>query len=88
MSSIHTEKGTTMRFTIIAVPFITAAGIAAASLTAPTAAAAAINDPCSVAVSTSRCLGPQGIDGFDVPQPRTGVMNGPYGSWGSVPPLG
>ena len=75
-----------MSFKLIAVPFLAAAGIASAALAAPSALAA--NDPCSVAVSTSRCLGPQGIDGFTVPQPKTGVMNGPYGSWGSVPPLG
>ena len=77
-----------MSFRLIAVPFLAAAGTAAAILAAPSALAAAGNDPCSVAVSTSRCLGPQGIDGFNVPQPKTGIVNGPYGSWGTVPPLG
>lgn len=77
-----------MSFKLIAVPVLAAAGTAAAILAAPSALAAASNDPCSVAVSPSRCLGPQGIDGFNVPQPKTGIVNGPYGSWGSVPPLG
>lgn len=78
-----------MSLTRFAVPFAAAAGIALGLISAPAALAAAGNDPCSVAVSTSRCLGPQGIGGFSVPQSGAGgAMNGPYGAWGSIPPLG
>jgi hypothetical protein len=77
-----------MSFKRFAVPVLAAAAIALGLSGAPTALAAG-NDPCTVAVSTSRCLGPQGIGGFSVPQSGTGgVMNGPYGAWGAIPPLG
>jgi hypothetical protein len=66
-------------------PVLVAAGVAWALLTAPAAVA---NDPCTTSVSTSRCLGPQGIAGFQVPSSNAGVQNGPYGPSGSVPPLG
>lgn len=69
---------------LIAAPLLLAAGIGLGVAAAPVAAA---QDPCAVGVSSSRCLGPQ-----DASQTRTstgfGSQNGPYGPWGSVPPLG
>jgi hypothetical protein len=67
--------------------------IAGAGLTAGLAIAPVANadvDPCREAVSSSRCLGPAGIGGFSVPNSTTGAghQNGPYGPWGSVPPIG
>lgn len=68
-------------------PVLAAAAVAAGLATAPTALAV---DPCTSAVSSSRCLGPQGIDGFAVPDssPGSGFQTGPYGPWGAIPPLG
>jgi hypothetical protein len=77
-----------MTFTTFAVaPVLAAAGIAIGLAGAPAALA---EDPCDVAVSTSRCLGPQGIEGGTAPDvtPGSGAQNGPYGPWGTVPPLG
>jgi hypothetical protein len=74
-----------MSLKFIAIPFVAAAGVAMGLAAAPAAVA---QDPCNVAVSTSRCLGPQGVDGFIVPSPNAGAQNGPYGPWGSVPPIG
>ncbi len=68
------------------MPALAATGIAIALMSAP--AAAAQIDPCDNAVSTSRCLGPQGIAGFEVPNAGGGGQNGPYGPWGRIPPLG
>jgi hypothetical protein len=67
--------------------------IAGAGLTAGLAIGPVANadvDPCREAVSSSRCLGPAGIGGFSVPNSSTGAghRNGPYGPWGSVPPIG
>ena len=75
-----------MSFKLIALPLIAGAGIAIGGLA--TAPAASAIDPCTSAVSSSRCLGPQGVDGFVVPAPNAGAQNGPYGPWGSVPPIG
>ena len=75
-----------MSFKLIALPMIAGAGIAIGALS--TAPAASADDPCTTAVSTSRCLGPQGIDDFAVPAPNAGAQNGPYGPWGSIPPIG
>lgn len=75
-----------MSFKLIALPMIAGAGIAIGGLA--TAPAASASDSCTTAVSTSRCLGPQGVDGFVVPAPDAGVQNGPYGTWGFVPPIG
>jgi hypothetical protein len=76
-------------FAITVAPLLGAAGVAATlAMAAP---AAAQIDPCSSAVSTSRCLGPQGVDGGTAPKPLSpgiGSQNGPYGPWGSLPPLG
>ena len=71
----------------IATPVLAAAGIALGLAGAPAAQA---NDPCDVAVSTSRCLGPQGVEGGTAPNvnPGAGVQNGPYGPWGNLPPIG
>ena len=76
-----------MKLKMIAVtPVLAAAGIALGLAGAPTAVAA---DPCNMAVSTSRCLGPQGIDnGAPTVNPGGGVQNGPYGPWGNLPPIG
>ena len=78
-----------MKLKLIAAttPVIAASGVAIGLLAAPPAVASV--DPCSSAVSTSRCLGPQGIDGFQVPSssPGAGFGNGPYGPWGGIPPL-
>ncbi|BBY27827.1 hypothetical protein [Mycolicibacterium sediminis] len=76
-----------MKLKMIAIaPAVAAAGIAIGLAGAPTAAAI---DPCSSAVSTSRCLGPQGTDGGSAPVARPGTaQNGPYGPWGNMPPLG
>ncbi|WP_445165499.1 hypothetical protein ACTXG7_16415 [Mycolicibacterium sp. Dal123E01] len=67
---------------------IAAAGLAAGLAMGP--AANADVDPCSEAVSSSRCLGPAGVSGFAVPNSSAGAghQNGPYGPWGSIPPLG
>jgi hypothetical protein len=71
-----------------ATPVLAAAGVAMGLLVAPPAAANV--DPCRTPVSTSRCLGPVGIDNFQVPSsnPGAGFGNGPYGPWGGIPPLG
>jgi hypothetical protein len=74
-----------MRIKFLAIPFVAGAGVAMGLMVAPTAVAI---DPCTSAVSTSRCLGPQGVDGFVVPAPNAGAQNGPYGKWGSIPPIG
>ncbi|OFJ51783.1 hypothetical protein [Mycolicibacterium grossiae] len=74
-----------MKIKALGIPFVAAAGMAFALVAAPAAAAV---DPCRTAVSSSRCLGPQGVDGFMVPSPNAGAQNGPYGPWGSVPPIG
>ncbi|MCV7421117.1 hypothetical protein H7K45_11250 [Mycobacterium yunnanensis] len=77
-----------MSFTTLAVaPILAAAGIALGVAGAPVALA---NDPCDVAVSTSRCLGPEGVEGGTTPNvdPGPGAQNGPYGPWGNLPPLG
>lgn len=77
-----------MKLTTIAIaPVLGAAAVAIGLAGAPAALAA---DPCTSAVSTSRCLGPQGIDGGTAPTvtPGSGFQNGPYGVWGNVPPLG
>lgn len=74
-----------MKIKLLTIPFVAGAGIAMGLMVAPTAAAV---DPCTSAVSTSRCLGPQGVDGFVVPAPNAGAQNGPYGAWGSIPPIG
>ena len=76
-----------MKFRNFAVPMIAAGGVAAGLLLAPTASANI--DPCSNAVSSSRCLGPTGIDGFQVPGSSAGAGfgNGPYGPWGGMPPV-
>lgn len=67
---------------------ITAGGVAFGVMSASTAAAE-VKDPCRAAVSSSRCLGPTGVDGFSVPQAGVGGPRvGPYGSWGWTPPLG
>ena len=73
--------------TIVVTPVLAAAGIALGLGAAPAAFA---DDPCDVAVSTSRCLGPQGVEGGTAPNvdPGSGVQNGPYGPWGTLPPLG
>ncbi|AQT78379.1 hypothetical protein B1R94_02700 [Mycolicibacterium litorale] len=68
-----------------AIPFLAAAGLTVGLVAAPVAAAV---DPCRSAVSSSRCLGPAGIDGFNPATPNPGIRNGPYGPWGSVPPIG
>ena len=67
---------------------IAAAGLTAGLATGPVASADV--DACREAVSSSRCLGPAGIGGFAVPNSSAGAghQNGPYGPWGSVPPLG
>ncbi|MBB3603722.1 hypothetical protein FHT40_003383 [Mycolicibacterium sp. BK556] len=66
------------------------AGVIAAAGLAVAPVASADVDPCSAAVSSSRCLGPAGVTGFAVPNSNAGGghQNGPYGPWGSVPPLG
>ncbi|BBY27828.1 hypothetical protein [Mycolicibacterium sediminis] len=77
-----------MSLKMIAVtPLLAAAGIAVGLAGAPAALA---QDPCDAAVSTSRCLGPEGVDGGTAPSaaPAPGAQNGPYGPWGNVPPLG
>lgn len=72
---------------MLVTPMIAAAGFATALFVAPAAMASV--DPCTSAVSSSRCLGPSGIDGFDVPSSSGGIAgNGPYGVWGSIPPIG
>lgn len=73
---------------VLIASIVGAAGVAGAVALAP--AASAQNDPCTVAVSTSRCLGPQGIERPSNPivSPGIGAQNGPYGPWGSLPPLG
>lgn len=74
---------------MLVTPMVAAAGFAAALFMAP--AAMAVDDPCASAVSSSRCLGPSGVDGFEVPKSTGGsggAANGPYGAWGSVPPIG
>ncbi|STZ81684.1 Uncharacterised protein [Mycolicibacterium aichiense] len=67
---------------------IAAAGLTAGLMAGPVANASV--DPCSEAVSSSRCLGPAGVAGFAVPDSSAGAghQNGPYGPWGSMPPLG
>ena len=76
-----------MSLKLIGIPFIAAAGVAVGLAVTPVADASV--DPCRSAVSTSRCLGPQGIDGFQVPNSGGGgAQNGPYGSWGGIPPIG
>ena len=67
---------------------IGAAGLSAGLAIAPVASADV--DACREAVSSSRCLGPAGIGGFTVPNSSAGAghQNGPYGPWGSTPPLG
>ena len=64
-------------------PALGAAGLAGAP-------AALADDQCTSAVSRSRCLGPEGVDGGTPPEviPGTGARNGPNGSWGNTPPLG
>ncbi|AQT78380.1 hypothetical protein B1R94_02705 [Mycolicibacterium litorale] len=74
-----------MSLKMLAVPFLAAAGITVGLTAAPIAAAV---EPCSNAVSSSRCLGPAGVDGFSPPSPNAGAQNGPYGPWGAVPPIG
>ena len=77
-----------MKFKITTIPMIAAGGLAAGLLLAPVASASI--DPCASAVSSSRCLGPSGVDGFAVPgsSPGFGFGNGPYGPWGGPPALG
>ena len=73
-----------MTIRLITVP-LAAAGLALGLFAGP---AHADLDPCRSAVSSSRCLGPQGVAGFDPSGPNAGRQNGPYGPWGSIPPLG
>jgi hypothetical protein len=79
-----------MKLKMMTIPMIAAGGLATGLLLAP--AASANIDPCASAVSSSRCLGPSGVDGFVVPGSTPGAGfgfgNGPYGPWGGPPALG
>jgi hypothetical protein len=89
MSNLVEKKGYTMRIKSTGLAILIAgAGLSAGLAIAPVAGADV--DACREAVSSSRCLGPAGVGGFSVPSSNAGGghQNGPYGPWGSVPPLG
>lgn len=68
-----------------AIPLLLGAGLAAGVLGAP--AAAAQQDPCDTAVSSSRCLGPAGIQ--DAPDVRPSPpLSGGHGLRGPLLVLG